>query len=89
VNAESLDKARLLRDPKNQIVLLGRGEIKHAVTVQVHRASEGAIAAVKKAGGSVEIVKVAVSERAASRAIKQAKKRPAAKKKAAAAKAAK
>jgi len=38
------------------VVLLGRGDIKHALTVKVHRASESAVAKVEAAGGKVEII---------------------------------
>jgi large subunit ribosomal protein L15 len=57
VNAESLQKASLLRSPESPIALLGRGEIKTALKIRVHRATKGAIAKVEKAGGSVEIIK--------------------------------
>ena len=57
VNPESLAKAKLLRSPKDPIVLLGRGEVEKALKVRVHRATKGAVAKVKKAGGSVEIIK--------------------------------
>lgn len=56
VNLESLQKAGLLRSPKDPIVLLARGELKNAVKISVHRASKAAIAKVEKAGGSVAII---------------------------------
>jgi large subunit ribosomal protein L15 len=48
VNAESLVKAG--------VRLLGRGEIKAKLNIEVHGASKSAIAAVEKAGGSVKIL---------------------------------
>ncbi|MEX2161501.1 MAG: 50S ribosomal protein L15 [Anaerolineales bacterium] len=57
VNAESLQKASLIRNPENRIVLLARGELKTALKIHVHRASKAAVAKVEKAGGSVEIIK--------------------------------
>jgi large subunit ribosomal protein L15 len=57
VNAESLLKASLLRSPESPIALLGRGEIKTALKIRVHRATKGAVSKVEKAGGSVEIIK--------------------------------
>jgi large subunit ribosomal protein L15 len=57
VNAESLQKASLLRSPESPIALLGRGEIKAALKFRVHRATKSAVAKVEKAGGSVEIIK--------------------------------
>jgi large subunit ribosomal protein L15 len=56
VNPESLEKAHLLRDPQNPVVVLGRGEMKVALKVRVHRVSAGAKAKIEKAGGSVELI---------------------------------
>src|ERR1700726_385797 len=56
INAESLVKARVLRRAKDGVRLLGRGEIKAKLTVEVHGASKSAIAAVEKAGGTVKIL---------------------------------
>lgn len=56
VNPESLAEAKLLRSPKDPIVLLGRGEVDKALKVRVHRASKSAVAKIEKAGGSVEII---------------------------------
>lgn len=59
VTPETLEKARLLRNPENPVVVLGRGEIKAALKVRVHRVSAGAKAKIEKAGGSVEIIEAA------------------------------
>ncbi|MFZ5732168.1 MAG: 50S ribosomal protein L15 [Pseudomonadota bacterium] len=56
VNAESLVKAGILRRSRDGVRLLGRGEIKAKITVEVHGASKSAVAAVEKAGGSVKIL---------------------------------
>lgn len=56
VTPESLAEAHLLRDSRNPVVVLGRGEIKVAVKVRVHRVSAGAKAKIEKAGGSVELI---------------------------------
>jgi large subunit ribosomal protein L15 len=56
VNAETLVKAGVLRRAKDGVRLLGRGEIKVKITVEVHGASKSAVAAVEKAGGSVKIL---------------------------------
>jgi large subunit ribosomal protein L15 len=56
VTPESLDAARLLRDARNPIVILGRGDIGVALKVRVHRVSANAKAKIEKAGGSVEII---------------------------------
>lgn len=58
VTPESLAMARLLRDPRNPVVILGRGEINVPLTVRVHRVSKGAQAKIEAAGGSVEIVEL-------------------------------
>ncbi|MCC8937137.1 50S ribosomal protein L15 [Bradyrhizobium sp. Arg68] len=62
VNAESLVKAGVLRRAKDGVRLLGRGEIKAKLTIEVHGASKSAIAAVEKAGGSVKILAPAKTE---------------------------
>ena len=56
INAESLVKARVIRRSKAGVRLLGRGELKAKLTVEVHGASKSAIAAVEKAGGTVKIL---------------------------------
>jgi large subunit ribosomal protein L15 len=62
INAESLVKAGVLRRSKAGVRLLGRGEIKAKVNIEVHGASKSAIAAVEKAGGSVKILASAKEE---------------------------
>jgi large subunit ribosomal protein L15 len=57
VNAESLVKAGVLRRSKAGVRLLGRGEIKAKINIEVHGASKTAIEAIEKAGGSVKIIK--------------------------------
>ena len=56
VTPESLEAAGLLRDKRNPIVILGRGDLNVALKVRVHRLSAGAKAKVEKAGGSVETI---------------------------------
>jgi large subunit ribosomal protein L15 len=62
VNAESLVKAGVLRRAKDGVRLLGRGEIKAKINIEVHGASKSAIEAVEKAGGTVKILKPAKAE---------------------------
>jgi large subunit ribosomal protein L15 len=62
INAEALVKSRVLRRAKDGVRLLGRGEIKAKVNIEVHGASKSAIAAVEKAGGSVKILAPAKKE---------------------------
>ena len=54
VNAETLNKAGLLRDPSLPVKLLAKGKLEKAVKVSVNKASVSAVEAVKKLGGSVE-----------------------------------
>ena len=56
VTPESLEEARLLRKPKNPVVVLGRGDLSIALKVRVHRISAGAKAKIEAAGGSVEVI---------------------------------
>jgi large subunit ribosomal protein L15 len=67
IDAAALVKAGVLRRAKDGVRLLGSGEIKTKVTLAVYGASKAAIAAVEKAGGSVEILapKAETSEKAA------------------------
>ena len=56
VTAESLVKTGVLRRAKDGLRLLGRGELKSKLNIEVHSASKSAIAAVEKAGGTVKIL---------------------------------
>ncbi|MBI3161639.1 MAG: 50S ribosomal protein L15 [Chloroflexi bacterium] len=56
VNPETLKQAHLLRDERNPVVVLGRGEMTVALKVRAHRVSAGAKAKIEKAGGSVELI---------------------------------
>jgi large subunit ribosomal protein L15 len=67
IDAAALIKAGILRRAKDGVRLLGGGEIKAKVTLAVFGASKSAVAAVEKAGGTVEILapKPDTSEQAA------------------------
>jgi large subunit ribosomal protein L15 len=54
ISPETLDQARLLRDERNPVVILGRGDLDKALHVRVHRISKGAKAKIEAAGGDVE-----------------------------------
>jgi len=56
VNPETLAEARLLRDSRNPIVILGRGDVKVALKVRAHRVTSGAKTKIEQAGGSVELI---------------------------------
>jgi large subunit ribosomal protein L15 len=62
INAESLVKAGVVRRAKGGLRLLGRGEIKTKINIEVHGASKSAVEAVEKAGGSVKILAPAKDE---------------------------
>ena len=67
IDAAALIKAGVLRRAKDGVRLLGSGEIKAKVTLSVYGASKSAVAAVEKAGGTVEILapKAKADEKAA------------------------
>ncbi len=54
VNPDTLQQARLLSDPRNPVVILGRGNVDVALKVRVHRVSKSAAEKIQAAGGSVE-----------------------------------
>jgi len=56
ISAETLAEAKMLHKPKNPVAILGRGEIKTALTVKVARVSKSARAKIEKAGGTIELV---------------------------------
>ena len=68
VNAESLVKSGVVRRAKGGIRLLGRGELKAKLNMEVHGASKSAIAAVEKAGGTVKILAPAKDDGAEQKA---------------------
>ena len=56
IDAAALVKAGVMRRAKDGVRLLGGGEIKAKIDVAVFGASKSAVAAVEKAGGTVEIL---------------------------------
>jgi large subunit ribosomal protein L15 len=56
IDAAALVKAGVLRRAKDGVRLLGGGELKAKVALAVFGASKSAVAAVEKAGGSVQIL---------------------------------
>jgi large subunit ribosomal protein L15 len=62
VTAESLVKAGVIRRAKAGLRLLGRGELKAKIAIEVYGASKSAVAAVEKAGGTVKILAPAKEE---------------------------
>jgi large subunit ribosomal protein L15 len=62
IDHEALKAAGLARGGKDGVRLLGKGELTAKVTFKVAGASKGAVAAVEKAGGKVEVIEAAVPE---------------------------
>ncbi|MGB9521332.1 MAG: 50S ribosomal protein L15 [Anaerolineales bacterium] len=56
VTPQTLIEARLLRDPRKPVVILGRGDLNVALKVKAHRVTKGAQSKIEAAGGSVEIL---------------------------------
>jgi large subunit ribosomal protein L15 len=56
IDAAALVKAGILRRAKDGVRLLGDGELKAKVALAVFGASKSAVAAVEKAGGTVQIL---------------------------------
>ncbi len=74
VDDEALRAAGLARGGKDGIRLLGKGELKTKVQFKVAGASKGAIEAVEKAGGSVELPEAKPSEHEKKTARREANK---------------
>lgn len=64
VDAEALVKAGVVRRAHDGVRLLGNGELKAKLSLKVAGASKSAIAAVEKAGGSVDVLRAAAPEAA-------------------------
>lgn len=56
VTKETLSEAKLLHKPRNPVAILGRGEVKAALTVKVQRITKSAKEKIEAAGGTVELV---------------------------------
>jgi large subunit ribosomal protein L15 len=62
IDHDALQAAGLARGGKDGVRLLGKGELTAKVSFKVAGASKGAVAAVEKAGGSVEIIEKGLPE---------------------------
>jgi len=56
VTPVTLDQARLIRDPRNPVAVMGRGELKTALKVRVHRVTKSAKEKIEAAGGTVDLI---------------------------------
>ena len=72
ITEEALREAGLVRGGKDGVRLLGKGEITAKASFAVTGATKGAIAAVEKAGGSVEVAPTPVPEHEKKQARREA-----------------
>jgi large subunit ribosomal protein L15 len=56
ITPEFLAKEGLLHHALNPVAILGRGEIKDALSIKVHRVSKSARAKIEAAGGKIELI---------------------------------
>jgi large subunit ribosomal protein L15 len=72
VDPAALEAAGLVRGNRDGVVVLGKGELKGAVTLKAHRVTAGARAAIEKAGGTVELIPAPVTMHEKAKAAKRA-----------------
>jgi large subunit ribosomal protein L15 len=56
LDIEALKNAGLVKSLKEEVKLLGDGEISHPIVIKVHKVSKSARAKIEAAGGKVEIL---------------------------------
>lgn len=62
VTKETLFEAGIIGSLKKDVKLLAKGELKTKINIEVFKASDAAIKAVEKAGGSIKVLEVAKNE---------------------------
>ena len=62
IDVDAMVKAGLMRRAKAGVKVLGNGELKAKIDLAVYGATKSAVEAIEKAGGSVKILKPAVTE---------------------------
>ena len=72
VDPAALKGAGLVRGNADGVVVLGKGELKTALTVKAHRVTAGAREAIEKAGGTVELIPPPVTMHQKAKAAKRA-----------------
>jgi large subunit ribosomal protein L15 len=72
VDPAALKEAGLVRGNRDGVVVLGKGELKGAVTLKVHRVTAGAREVIEKAGGKVELIPAPVTVYEKAKAEKRA-----------------
>ena len=85
INEQLLRESKHIRGRVAGLKILGRGELKHGLTIEADRVSQSAKEKIEKAGGTITLRSAAASKaKPSSEAIAAAEEKPAAKKKAAA-----
>ncbi len=56
VTPESLVAAKVIRNAKKPVKILGEGDVKVPLKIRVHKVSDSARAKIEKAGGSIELI---------------------------------
>jgi large subunit ribosomal protein L15 len=56
VSVKTLTEANMLSKPKNPVVIMGEGDVKVPLNIQVHRITKKAREKIEAAGGKVELV---------------------------------
>ncbi len=59
-DVEALKEAGLIKGLKDEVKLLGSGEISGPISVKVHRISRSARAKIEAAGGKVEVIRSSI-----------------------------
>ena len=72
VDPAALEAAGLVNGNRDGVVVLGKGELKSAVTLKVHRVTAGAREAIEKAGGTIELIPAPVTMYEKAKAAKKA-----------------
>ncbi len=72
VDPAALKAAGLVRGNRDGVVVIGKGELKGALTLKAHRVTAGARAAIEKAGGKVELIPPPVTMYQKAKAAKRA-----------------
>jgi large subunit ribosomal protein L15 len=75
VTADAMVAAGLIRRPRDGVRLLGNGELKAKLTIEVAGATASALKAIEAAGGSVKLTRVVKETDPTERAEKKSKKK--------------
>jgi large subunit ribosomal protein L15 len=72
VDPAALKQAGLVRGNRDGVVVLGKGDLKSAVTVKVQRVTAGARAVIEQAGGKVDLIPAPLTMHQKAKAAKRA-----------------